>query len=264
LLQSFGAPSANEVSRLNAFHEGVFELIRQGANKSMGLPQPACQRFGNGGSNGLAALLAIARLLDDATRFDAVLNGGDRVTVVLLPWRRFLDGAIYGNADRPVECYLNSGPDALHSSPGFTTSVVAPGEVQDRYRNVGLLQTFGYPMFSLERMIDAAEVLRNAGFDPYAYRGNHGQSIEMAIQYYACYGKTPGFYKSVSRDNASDCPNHEQYNGKVVNGVDANVVVGGFRFPQNSAIVAAESAAKQASANGAFALDAILFGKWRD
>jgi hypothetical protein len=36
------------------------------------------------------------------------------------------------------------------------------------------------------------------------------------------------------------------------------------RFPQNSAIVAVESAAKEASANGAFALDAILFGKWRD
>jgi hypothetical protein len=47
----------------------------------------------------------------------------------------------------------------------------------------------------------------------------------MAIQYYACYGKTPSFYKTVSRDDASDRPNHEQYNGKVVNGVDANMVV---------------------------------------
>jgi hypothetical protein len=41
LLQSFGALDANEVSRLNAFHGAVFELIRQGANKSMGFPQPA-------------------------------------------------------------------------------------------------------------------------------------------------------------------------------------------------------------------------------
>jgi len=33
--------------------------------------------------------------------------------------------------------------DALHSSPGFTAAVVAPGEVQDHYRNLVLLQTFG-------------------------------------------------------------------------------------------------------------------------
>jgi hypothetical protein len=229
LLQSFGALDAGEVNRLNAFHGAIFELIRQGTNRGMGLPQPACQRFTNGGANGIAALLAIARLVDDARRFNAVASGGDRATLLLLPWTRFFDGAIYGNADHPMECYLNTGPDALHSSPGFTTSIVAPGEVQDRYRNLGLLQTFGYPMFTLERLIDAAEVLRNAGFDPYAYRGNHGQSIEMAIEYYACYGKTPGFYKTVNRDNARDCPNHEQYEGKIVNGVDANVLVGAWK-----------------------------------
>ena len=264
LLQSFGALDAGEVNRLNAFHGAIFELIRQGTNRGMGLPQPACQRFTNGGANGIAALVAIARLVDDARRFNAVVSGGDRAILLLLPWTRFFDGAIYGNADHPMECYLNTGPDALHSSPGFTTSVVAPGEVQDRYRNLGLLQTFGYPMFTLERLIDAAEVLHNAGFDPYAYRGNHGQSIEMAIQYYACYGKTPGFYKTVNRDNARDCPNHGQYEGKIVNGVDANVLVGAFRFPENPPIAVVESAAKEVAATGAFALDAIRFGKWRD
>ncbi|HMA73362.1 MAG TPA: hypothetical protein VKP67_18040, partial [Xanthobacteraceae bacterium] len=70
--------------------------------------------------------------------------------------------------------------------------------------------------------------------------------------------------KTVNRDNARDCPNHGQYEGKIVNGVDANVLVGAFRFPENPPIAVVESAAKEVAATGAFALDAIRFGKWRD
>ncbi|MBV8412088.1 MAG: hypothetical protein JOY64_30990 [Alphaproteobacteria bacterium] len=263
LLQSIGALDGSEEARANALHGALFELIRQGYNQSEGRPQPDCQRYTNGDANGTAALLAIARLLDDPHRFDAVLRGGDRSLPVLLPWLRLFDGAIYGENDRPLACYPNTGPDGLHSGSGFTTPVVAPGEVQDRYR-AGVLQTFGYPMFTLERLIDAAEVLRNAGFDPYHYRGNHKQSLEMALQYYACYGKTPGFFATVTRDNARACANFEQYYGKVVNGVDANIVIGAFRLPENLAITDVERAAKEKAATGAFALNAILFGKWRD
>jgi hypothetical protein len=126
-----------------------------------------------------------------------------------------------------------------------------------------LLQTFGYPMFTLERLIDAAEILQNAGFDPYGYRGAHGQSIAPALAYYACYGKTPGFYATVSRSNAA-CLNAEQYYGKVANGVDANILVGAYRYPKDRAITDVEGAARERAASGAFALDAILFGKWRD
>jgi hypothetical protein len=151
----------------------------------------------------------------------------------------------------------------LHSGAGFTTPIVAAGEVQDRYR-AGVGQTFGYPMGTLKALIIEAESLRIAGFDPYAYRGNHKQSIEMALQYYACYGNSPGFYKTVSRENARACPNFEQYYGKVVNGVDPNIVIGAFRFPKNAEIGSVEAAAKEASSSGAFSLDAILFGKWRD
>src|SRR5258708_35753266 len=127
-----------------------------------------------------------------------------------------------------------------------------------------VLQTFGYPMATLKSLIIAAESLRIAGFDSYAYRGNHKQSIEMALQYYACYGKSPGFYKIVSRENARACPNFEQYYGKVVSGVDHNIVVGAFRFPKNATIGAVAAAAKEASSSGLFSFDAVLFGKWRD
>lgn len=154
-LQSLGALNASEEARLNAMHSALFDLMRQGANQGIGSPQPACQRYSNGYSNGLAALLAIARLFDDRNKFDAVLYGNDPSIPVVLPWTRFFDGAIYGESDHPMECYTNSGPDGLHSGLGFTTSIVAAGEVQDRYR-AGLLQTFGYPMFTLERPINAA------------------------------------------------------------------------------------------------------------
>jgi hypothetical protein len=263
LLQSIAALDGAEEARANALHGALFELIRQGYNQSEGRPQPDCQRYTNGDANGTAALLAIARLLDDPRRFDAVLHGTDHSLPVLLPWLRLFDGAIYGEGDRPLACYPNTGRDGLHSGLGFTMAAVAPGEVQDRYR-AGVLQTFGYPMFTLERLINAAEILRNAGFDPYHYRGNHKQSLEMALQYYACYGKTPGFYATVTHDNARACANFEQYYGKVVNGVDANIVIGAFRFPDNRAIAEVEQSAKEKASTGAFASDAILFGKWRD
>ncbi len=263
LLQSIGALDVSAERRLNAMHAALFDLIREGYNQEEGLPQPECQRSTNGGANATAALLSVARLLDDKRRFNAALTGNDHAIAVVLPWVRLFDGAIYGVGDKPVPCYLNTGPDGLHSGAGFTTSIVAAGEIQDRYR-AGVSQTFGYPMFTLERLIDAAEILRTAGFDPYRYRGNHEQSIETALQYYACYGKTPGFYQTVARDNARACPNYEQYYGKVVNGVDANILIGAYRLPESRAITAVEQAARESAASGAFSLDAILFGKWRD
>jgi hypothetical protein len=38
----------------------------------------------------------------------------------------------------------------------------------DRYRNENPAQGIGYPMFTLERLLDAAEIMRNAGLDFYA------------------------------------------------------------------------------------------------
>jgi hypothetical protein len=263
LLQAIGALDAREAQRLDTLHRALFDLIREGHNQSVGSPQPACQRYTNGGANGLAALLAIARLQDDERRFLAVLYGNDRDIPVVIPWTRLFEGAIYGQANHPIECYANGGPDGLHSGPGFTTSVVAPGEVQDRYR-AGVLQTFGYPMFTLERLINAAEILRIAGFDAYGYRGTDGQSIELALDYYACYGRTPGFYKTVTRDNASACLNYEQYYGKIVNGVDPNVVIGAYRFPKDQALASLSAAAAARASSGGFALDAILFGRWQN
>ena len=245
-------------------HSVLFDWIRWSYNQGVGSSQPACQRYANGSANALAALLAIARLSDDPHKFNAVLLGNDHSIPVILPWTRYFDGAIYGESDHPMDCYPNAGPDSLHSvSGGFTTPDVAAGEVQDRYRG-GILSTFGYPMFTLERLINSAEILHHAGFDPYGYRGNHKQSIEMAVQYYACYGRTPGFYKTVTLDNARDCPNYAQYYGKVVNAVDPNIIFGSYRYPENQAIRSAEDAAKAVPFSRWYSNETILFGKWRD
>jgi hypothetical protein len=264
LLQSIGAVDAGEASRLDAFHAGLFELIRQSYNVRFGQPYPLCERYSNHAANGVAGLLAIARLLDDRGKFDAVLRGGDKAIPVVLPWTRFFDHAIYGTADRPIDCYDNPGPDSLTSDPSFDTPDVAPGEVEDRYRNHGPLQGIGYSMFTLQRLIDTAEILRGAGFDAYGYRGRHGQSIEAAIDYYACLAQHAGFSEIVTAANAGGCPNAAQYYGKLVNAVDQRVLIGADRFPQDEAITRVEAAAKVAATSGAFPLDAILFGKWRD
>lgn len=263
LLEYADALDKKEEELLNAFHLAMFDLIRRAGNKGMGSPHPACERFSNGGAVAFEALLSTSRLVNDQRRFVAVLFGGDEGIPVVLPWTRFFDGVIYGENDHPMACYPNGGPDGAHTTGAFTTSIVAPGEIQDRYRGL-LLQTFGYPMGSLTSLFEAAEMLRIAGYSSFAYRGNHHQSIEMAIQYYSCYGRTPGFYATVTRENARACANFEQYYGKVVNGVDSAMIFGAYRFPGNPAITSAEAAAKARGSSGAFAQDAILFGKWRN
>jgi hypothetical protein len=127
-------------------------------------------------------------------------------------------------------------------------------------------QGIGYPMFTLERLINAAEILRLAGYDAYGYRGVHQQSIEMAIGYYACLAKGAGFGKAVSTENSRLCPNAAQYYGKVVNDVDRMVQIGAYRFSNDAAITAVEADAKKSTSDVAttFSTDAILFGKWRN
>jgi hypothetical protein len=267
LLMYLDALAPAEIKELNAFHSAIYDLLIKGLNWGWAHHAWACDHYGNHTANGLAGLLATARLRDNQKQFEAVLDGKDPSLRVALPWTAFFDRAIYGEKDIPNSCYFNTGADSATSHPFFSTSTVAPGEIDDRFRNKDAVQGIGYPMFTLERLINATEILRLAGFDPYRYRGRHGQSIEMAISYYACLAKGAGFYKAVTRDNAGSCPNAPQYYGQLVNGVDRIVLTGAYLFPQNGSIAAAEPAAKASASSGglpAFSLDAIGFGRWRN
>jgi hypothetical protein len=270
LLQFFGALDARDVAKLDGLHKGLFELLRESANGFMGsmvFPYPDCARYNNITANVLASLFATARLLDDERKINAVLYGDDRAMPVLPSFARSFDRLIYGRADSLPECGENRYPDSLTSlqhNTDWQNRPPAPGEIADRGRNAFPGQGIGYPMFTLERLFDAAEVLRIAGFDPYGYRGAHQQSIEMTMQYYACYAKGAGFYKVVASENSHACPNAAQYYGKLVSGVDRMVLIGAYRFPQNSSITMLEADARTSASSGGFATDAILFGKWRD
>jgi hypothetical protein len=278
LLQFLGALNANEESRINAFHNAMFDIIRKAENVKFGcsmipFPAPPIGRFNNIDSGALASLLAIARLQDDKHKFNAVLYGGDRSVPILLSWIRFFNRAIYGESDTPLSCVPTYGesdnplecshnPKDPPNYPYFQTANVAPGEIVDRYRNEHVGNSFGYSVGNLRGLIRAAEILRIAGFDPYGYRGDHKQSIEMAITYYSCFGETPGFYKIVTPQNSGSCANAAQYYDKLVNDVDRLVIFGAYRFPQNDSITKLDAAAKLASR--AFPLDTIVFGRWRD
>jgi hypothetical protein len=273
LLQFFHGLNSTEESQLNAFHGAMFELLRHAHNQWLGglpvelFPRPTCVRYGNVGANTIASLLAAARLLDDGKKFNAVLVGGDNSTPVLLPWIYLFDYLIYGESDTPPPCLPNPFPDSLTSlknHQNYASSVVAPGEIFDRVRSESPGQAIGYVMFTLERLFDSAEVMRIAGFDPYGYRGAHKQSIEMAMQYYACYAKGAGFYKIVTAENSGSCPNAAQYFGKLVNDEERILLMGAYRFPKNKAVTEVEMSAKAIAYRAEFSNDAILFGKWRD
>jgi hypothetical protein len=277
LLQFLGALNASEESRLNRFHSAMFDLIRESENVKFGyggIPFPAgpISRYNNVDSGALVALLAIARLQDDSRKFNAVLYGGDQSVPVLLPWIRLFNRAIYGEYDTPLSCvavYTESDDPLVCSHnpkdppyyPAFQTPNVAPGEIADRMRNEHTGNSFGYSAGNLRTLIKVAEILRISGFDPYGYRGDHKQSIEMAIAYYSCFGKEPGFYKIVTPGNSA-CPNARQYYEKLVNDVDRLVIFGAYRFPENNSINRLDAAAKTASK--AFPLDTIVFGRWQD
>jgi hypothetical protein len=271
LLESLGTLNADEVGRLNAFHGAIFELLRQSENvlyAGVGFPYSDCSRYTNLATNAMVGMLATARLLNDESKVNAVLFGGNHAIPVLAPWTHLFDHLIYGQSDGPAPgCVNNHEPDSqssLDNHHDYQTPRAAPGEMADRFRNAKAGQGIGYPMFTLERLFDAAELMQIAGFDPYVYRGAHGQSIEMAVQYYACFAKGAGLYKTVTQENSGSCLNAAQYYGRLVNGVDRMLLIGAERFSGNKSITGLEADAQKAASGRAFSTDAILFGKWRD
>lgn len=269
LLQALGVLAPIEVTELNSFHAAMFDLVRSAADYRftlpiMARPDMACERYSNHVGAQLLGLLSIARLLDDGPRFNAVLYGDDRSVDVAIPWTQYFEHAIYGRYDKPIGCHPNTGPDRLSSQPSFQTGIVAPGEIEDRYRNANPGQAFGYSLGTLDHLFNAAEIMTNAGMHAYGYRGARGQSIEMATQYYACYAEHVGFGKIVTNENARACPDSEQYVGQKVSAVEAAILIGAYRFPSNTATTALEAAARTETLKRPADFDPIRFGHWRD
>jgi hypothetical protein len=268
LLQGIGGVTRDEQTRMDAFHHNMFDAIRAIHNQEYDLNMKmknVDEVYNNQFVGHLTALLSIARLFDDEPDVDAALNGGTVVRTVKLPWIELFDHVIYGPVDTPLlNVTPNSSADPFKSHPAYSTPIVAAGEINDRYRHDNPAQTIGYPMGSLQGLYMAAELMKIAGFNPYVYRGAHGQSIEMATSYYACFAKSAGFAKIISAENSGNCPDFTQYLGTVVNGVEENVIIGAYRFPDDDELVALDASAKATFTRSAFSMEPILFGKWRD
>ena len=268
LLEGLGAVTPAEQTRMDAFHHNMFAVIRAINNAefdlNMTMRNPD-EVYNNQFLAHLSALLSISRLFDDAEDLQAVLDGGKGARAMKLPWIDLFDHIIYGPNDTPLlNITPNSSPDPLKSHPAYQTAIVAAGEINDRYRHDNPSQTIGYPMGSLQWLYMGAEILRNAGFDGYAYRGAHGQSIEMATDYYACFAKYAGFSNAITKENSRNCLNVTQYFGVIVNGVQPNVLIGAYRFSGDHALTELEIPARVAFVRSASSLEPILFGKWRN
>lgn len=266
LLQGIGAFSPDEVGRVNRFHDRMYEVIRNMSNEEFVhsiAGKTGDETYNNQFAAHLTALIAIARLLDDRGRLEAALYGGDPAHKVELPWTKLFNYIIYGVNDQPMaRISPNTSHDPLKSRPAYSSSIVSPGEINDRFRNIHDKAGIGYPMFSLSSLFTTAENLRISGYNPYAYHGTHQQTIEMATQYYACFGKQPGFNNTVTADNAKSCSDYRQYIGQIVVGVENAVVIGAYRFPSDAAITGVEVPARAESLHDA--IDTALYGRWRD
>jgi hypothetical protein len=268
LLEGMGAVTPAEQERMDAFHQNMFDVIRSINNAQYDVSMKwrySDETYNNQFATHLLALLSISRLLDNGENLKAVLDGSKGSRTVKLPWIELFDHIIYGPNDTPLlNITPNSSVDPVKSHPGYQTAIVAAGEINDRYRHSNPSQGMGYPMGSLEALHMSAEILKNSGLDAYGYRGAHGQSIEMATQYYACLAKYAGFSAMVTKENSRQCPDSRQYWGMVVNAVQPNVLIGAYRFPENQALTELEVPARTAFVKSSGSLEPILFGKWRE
>ncbi len=264
LLTYLDALNESQMSSSIGFHTAMYELVRQALNyRLLEYKDWECNLYSNHLASQLAGLLATSRLINDKARFEAALHGEDQDLFVASPWIAYFDKAIYGSGEAPHACYPNSGPNGPTSHPSFQTAVVAPGEIDDRYRNANPLQGIGYPMFTLQWLYISAEILRLAGIDVYGYHGRAGQTIKEATQFYAAYAKAAGFGQMVTEANAANCAGSAQYIGKLVNGVDPIILAAAARFPDTIAFTELESSARAVAARGEFSTDAVMFGLWR-
>jgi hypothetical protein len=152
----------------------MFDLIREASNFRFTIPElnhpdSVCELYSNHVGAQLMGLLSIARLLDDVRKFNATLYGADHQIPLAVPWIEYVDHAIYGEGDKPIACYRNTSPDSQSSDGSYETPIVAPGEIEDRYRHHGNLQAFGYPLWALGELFAMADIMENAGLDAYGY-----------------------------------------------------------------------------------------------
>lgn len=263
LLEAVGALNASEIKEFDAFHLAMDELIANGQILYARTTKPLdCEYFSNQVASHIVGRMAIAALVGDEPQLRAILDGETGAQALPVSLLTYFNHAFYGEGDKPNSCFANTGADGATSHPYFSAPRVTLGEVDDRYRNANPAQAIGYSAAVVTHMYHAAEILKIAGFDLYGYRGDHGQSIEAATSFFACYVKGAGLGRTINAANAGHCANFLQYDGKVINAVESNMVIGAYRLPSNEVIHDLNELMKSALLNSA--IDPICFGRWQD
>jgi hypothetical protein len=90
--------------------------------------------------------------------------------------------------------------------------------------------------------------MKTTGLNAYAYRGARGQSLEMATRYDGCLANHAGLAKVITAENSGSCVDATQYLGAIVNGVELNVLIGAYRFPEDDDLIALDAPAQAALA----------------
>ena len=224
LLMAQGAFSSGEQQQLNGFLGGLYNLMKVGNNYTTENDWGSTYRtrFSNRQSNALLGMLSIAALQGNRSEIEDLAYGakGD----ILDPFTRQVDGNIYGINDHVGNNSGTTGPSndgakgpdnsqPTGSPSEYQISTAAPGEVTDRER-MGLGKVFGYPLWSLQQLSLCASILDQYGFNASGYKGNHGQSIQLGMEYYSHYfSKYLSTHTNQLPPTSDGTPSYEQYVG---------------------------------------------------
>jgi hypothetical protein len=140
LLMYCGALDESEARALSAFHSAIFVLLLDSLNNNY--DRCACDHYDNHSANSCRTPGNGATGRQPGASRRGVV-GPTPIDARRFAVDRLFRSAIYCEADLPNSCRFNSGSDSYTSHPFFSTAVVAPGEIDDRFRNKGTGQGIG-------------------------------------------------------------------------------------------------------------------------
>ncbi len=273
-----GTIAASDLAALNQFVSRLLG-VEIGAsnyhytNLGISFPQTGCARFDNQASTQMLALATMGQYLGRSDVIEAIAASG---TSSLLDWSlpQQIEGTIYGYADKPRTCSPFS-----YYTPGqfYQTWAVAPGEIVDRYRaQPG--QPFGYTLGNLLTLEETSDVMTRAGYDVSDFKGDHGQSLQTALDYYGQYVDRYLSYQPSNLPSTGLIANFSQYAGTQftsttagasVQGKDALLppfVLGQHLYPSDNTIAAAltasEALAQTYNTIPYVAMDVVAVSDW--
>jgi hypothetical protein len=179
LMLALSAFSDHDIAVINAFLDQYQELLVKASNYKAVHETLDCQKFTNQVSASITGLLAIARLRDDRSLFQAAAFGANHI--LKIPWTLQVQENIYGYDDKQRACGTQK-----QSAHYYDIGTTAPGEIVDRYR-AGRFQTFGYSLGSLTDLLLSGKLISEAGYNSLTYMGSKGQTLLLPLHYYAFY-----------------------------------------------------------------------------